>query len=316
MDTKIALPLNGLQALKAPALGQIRARLLAWWHGTPVLAPTVTQEQIEDHDATGKLSLQHKSLYATASALIWGPGRNFPTSIALTSQLAVALDVNQGAQVACIGGGAGDIGRNLLEKFDVKLTNYESDPVIRSLAEATIEDSHCHKNFVSLTYDGHFRSLDEGKADAAIILYKGGQMARVEAGAFTLARLLKPGAQGLWLDLFSQNEELVIDLAHGIENRSFTPVHVFKSAAEAAGLTLESEIDCDEHFLGAVSSCLNATHQSFESRQAELRKAGENHAASFALHSVVTWKARADAVRAGRLRARCLIVKAPLKQSH
>ena len=312
MDTKIALPLNGLKALKTPALAQIRARLRAWWHGTPVSAPAATQEQIEDHEATGKLSLQHKSLYATATAMIWGPGRNFPTSIALTSQLAVALDVNQGAQLACIGAGAGDIGRTLLEKFDVRLTNYEADPIIKDLADATINESHCHKNFASHGYDGHFRSLDESKADAAMILYKGGQTARVEAGAFTLARLLKPAAKGLWLDLFSQDREMVIDLAHGIENRSFTPVDAFKTAAEAAGLEFVSEIDCDEHFLGAVGSCLNATHQSFESRQADLKKAGENHAASFALHSVVTWKARADAVRAGTLRARCLVVRAPL----
>jgi hypothetical protein len=312
MDTKIALPLDGLQALKTPAFGQIRARLRAWWHGTSAPAPAATQEQIEDHEAAGRLSLQHKNLYTTASAMIWGPGRNFPTSVDLTSQLAIALNVNQGAQLACIGAGAGDIGRTLLEKFDVRLTNYEADPIVKALAEATVKDSHCHKNFESLEYDGHFRSLNEGKSDAAIILYKGGQTARVEAGAFALARLLKPGAKGLWLDLFSQDSEMVIDLAHGIENRSFTPVGAFKSAAEAAGLTLVSEIDCDEHFLGAVGSCLNATHQSFESRQAELKKAGENHAASFALHSVVTWKARADAVRAGTIRARCLVVSAPL----
>ena len=312
MDTKIALPLTGLQALKTPALGQIRARLLAWWHGTPVPAPAATQAQIEDHDATGRLSLQHKSLYSTASALIWGPGRNFPTSVALTSQLAVALDVNQGAQMACIGGGAGDIARTLLEKFDVRLTNYEADPVIKALAEATINASHCYKNCVSLAYDGQFRSLDEGKADAAMILYKGGQTARVEAGAFSLSRLIKPGARGLWLDLFSQDGEMTIDLAQGIENRSFTSIETFKSAAGAAGLTVVSEIDCDDNFVAAVSSCLNATQQSFETRQAELKKAGENHAASFALHSVVTWKARADAVRAGKLRARCLVVSAAL----
>jgi hypothetical protein len=312
MNTKVALSSAELPTLNSGALGQIRARLLAWWHGTPVPVPAASKAQIEDHEAAGKLSLQHKNLYATASALIWGPGRNFPTSLELTSQLAVALSVNQGAQLACIGAGAGDIGRTLLEKFDVKLANYEADPVVKSLAEDTIKDSHCHKNYTSHAYDGQFRSLTEGQADAAMILYKGGQTARVEAGAFTLLRLLKPGAKGVWLDLFSKEDEEVIDLAHGIENRSFTSVDTFKTSAAAAGLTIVAELDCDENFLAAVGSCLNATHQSFEKRQSDLKKAGEYHAASFALHSVVTWKARADAVRAGKLRTRCLVVSAPI----
>ncbi|GIU67417.1 hypothetical protein PsB1_1571 [Candidatus Phycosocius spiralis] len=285
---------------------------MAWWHGTPHSPSQTKESKIKEHEAATKLSLQHKNLYATASALIWGSGRNFPTSLALTSQLAVALGVNQGAQVALIGAGAGDIGRTLLEKFDVKLTNYEADPIIKSLSEATIKASHCHKNCVSLAYDGQFSSLLEGQADAAIMFYKGGQVARVEAGAFTLLRLLKPGAQGIWLDLFSNDGEVAIDLAHGIEKRLFTPVDIFKSAASAAGLTINSVIDCDAYFLAAISSCLNVTLQDFESRQAELKKAGENLAASFALHSIVTWKARAEAVRTGKLCARFVVVSAPL----
>jgi hypothetical protein len=311
MALKIALPIPALPKFDPVTVAQTRARLVAWWDGTDPPDLDAIKAEIEAQDGPGKLSAKHKKLYVTASHIMWGPDRNFPTSLDLTTQLGTAVGAKKDATMACLGAGSGLISRSLLEQFGVKLTAYESDPTIRSLAGKAVKKSKARKGYTAKPYNGQLSGLAERQAELAMLWFQGGGAERAERGAFTILRLLKPGGQAIWFDLFSTEGEASPDLAKGIENRSFTPVEVFKDAAQAAGLTVVSEAECNLNFLAAISSCWSLIGKDFDKRQAALIKAGGQEAASLALHSIVTWKARAAAVRAGQLSARYIVVSAP-----
>ena len=308
MALKIALPIPALPKFDPVTLAQTRARLVAWWDGGDPPDLEAIKAEVEAQDGPGKLSAKHKKLYVTASHIMWGPDRNFPTSLDLTAQLAAAVGAKKDATMACIGAGSGLISRTLLEQFSVKLTAYEADPTIRSLAEKAVKRSKARKNYTAKPYNGQLSGLAERQAELAMLLFQGGAADRAERGAFSL---LKPGGQAVWFDLFSAEGEASLGLAKGIENRSFTPVEVFKEAAQAAGLTIVSESECNLNFLAAISACWSLIGKDFKKRQAALIKAGGQEAATLALHSIVTWKARAAAVRAGQLSARYIVVSAP-----
>ena len=293
MALKIALPIPALPKFDPVTLAQTRARLVAWWDGGDPPDLEAIKAEIEAQDSPGKLSAKHKKLYVTASHIMWGPDRNFPTSLDLTAQLANAVGAKKDATLACIGAGSGLISRTLLEQFSVKLTAYESDPTIRTLAEKAVKKSKARKNYTAKPYNGQLAGLAERQAELAMLLFQGGAADRAERGAFSILRLLKPGGQAIWFDLFS------------------TPVELFKEAAQAAGLTVVSEAECNLNFLAAISACWSLIGKDFKKRQAALIKAGGQEAATLALHSIVTWKARAAAVRAGQLSARYVVVSAP-----
>lgn len=311
MALKIALPIPALPKFDPVTLAQTRARLVAWWDGVDPPDLEAIKAEMEAQDGPGKLSAKHKKLYVTASHIMWGPDRNFPTSPDLIAQLANAVGAKKDATLACIGAGSGLISRTLLEQFSVKLTAYEADPTIRTLAEKAVKKSKARKNYVAKPYNGQLAGLAERQAELAMLLFQGGAADRAERGAFSILRLLKPGGQAIWFDLFSTEGEASLDLAKGIENRSFTPVEVFKEAAQAAGLTVVSEAECNVNFLAAISACWSEIGKDFKKRQAALIKAGGQETASLALHSIVTWKARAAAVRAGQLSARYIVVSVP-----
>lgn len=311
MALKIALPLPGFPKFDPVTLAQTRARLLAWWDGGDPPDLEVIKAEVEAQDAPGKLSARLKRLYVSSSYIVWGPDRNFPTSLDLTAQLGSAVGAKKDATLACIGAGSGLISRTLLEQFGVKLTAYESDPTIRTLAAKAVKKSKARKSYVAKPYNGQLAGLAERQVELAMLLFQGGGADRAERGAFSILRLLKPGGQAIWFDLFSTEDEASLDLAKGIENRAFTSVDVFKAAAQAAGLTVVSEADCNLNFLAAISSCWSSTGKDFDKRQAALIKAGGQEAATLALHSIMTWKARAACVRAGQLSARYIVVSAP-----
>lgn len=311
MALKIALPLPALPKFDPVTLAQTRARLVAWWDGGDPPDLEAIKAEIEAQNEPGKLSAKHKKLYVTASHIMWGPDRNFPSSLDLTTQLGTAVGAKKDATMACIGAGSGFITRTLLEQFGVKLTAYESDPTIRALAAKAVKKSKSRKNYSAKPYNGQLSGLAERQVELAILLFQGGDAERAERGAFSMLRLLKPGGQAIWFDLFSTEGEASPDLAKGIENRAFTPVEVFKGAAQAAGLTVVSEAECNLNFLAAISSSWSLIGKDFDKRQAALIKAGGQEAASLALHSIITWKARAAAVRAGQLSARYIVVSAP-----
>lgn len=311
MALKIALPLPTLPKFDPVTLAQTRARFVAWWEGGDPPDLEAIKAEIEAENAPGKLSAKHKKLYVTASHIMWGPDQNFPSSLDLTTQLGTALGAKKDATLACIGAGSGFIARTLLEQFGVKLTAYESDPTTRTLAAKAVKKSKARKNYTAKPYNGQLSGLAERQVEFAMLLFQGGGAERAERGAFSILRLLKPGGQAIWFDLFSTEGETSPDLAKGIENRSFTPVEVFKDAAQAAGLTIVSEAECNLNFLAAISSCWSLIGKDFKKRQAALIKAGGQQTASLALHSIVTWKARAAAVRAGQLSARYIVVSAP-----
>ncbi len=311
MALKIALPIPALPKFDPVTLAQTRARFVAWWEGGDPPDLEAIKAEIEAENAPGKLSAKHKKLYVTASHIMWGPDRNFPTSLDLTTQLGTAVGAKKDTTMACIGAGSGFITRTLLEQFGVKLTAYESDPTIRTLAAKAVKKSKSRKNYGAKPYNGQLSGLAERQVELAMLLFQGGGQERAERGAFSILRLLKPGGQAIWFDLFSTEGEASLDLAKGIENRSFTPVDVFKDAAQAAGLTVVSEAECNLNFLAAISSSWSLIGKDFDKRQAALIKAGGQQAATLALHSIVTWKARAAAVRAGQLSARYIVVSAP-----
>lgn len=311
MALKIALPLPGLLKFDPVTLAQNRARFQAWWDGEPVPDLELIKADVEAQNAPGRLDAKHRKIYIAASNIIWGSGCTFPTSLDLVSQLGSAVGAKKDLHMAVIGAGAGLISTTLMEQFGVKLTVYEAEPATRTLAAKTVKKSKQRKNYMAKPHTGQLASLAERQADLAMLLYQGGGADKAERGAFSMLRLLKPGGQAVWFDLFAKDETQVPELAKGIENRSFSSLEVFKSATEAAGLTWVSNTECDLNFLAAITSSWAAVGKEFDKRQAALIKSGGQPAATLALHSILTWKARAAAVRAGQLTARAIVVAAP-----
>lgn len=302
MGLKLALPQFSPSKSEPSALAQTHARLKAWWHGepTPVFA-TIPSSQSDQHDLNAR---DGAATHVYASAALWGEARTYPTSAGFEEQLIAEVGGAKASRLALFGGGVGAsailIGNNTSSKVEI----FDADPTIRKITEKNLSEHKQSKRFGVHTFDWKPGSLPKGKADGALFLFQGGQEGALEAGAFCAERILRPGALVLWIDFFARNDNEDLDQCRGIEARKFPSEDEAIMAFPAAGLDMRADDDWSARYLDAFELAWQELSAHLSVRQAALIKQGGLSAGSAALADLMTWKARAAAIRSGKLTVR------------
>lgn len=309
MGLKLAMPQFATSKSEPSALAQTHARLKAWWNGEPAPkfeAAPVAASPAGSADAV-KIeggALDENSVHTTACAALWGQNRTFPTSAVFESQLIDEVAGEKPSRIALFGGGVGATAYLIAQKTPAKVEMFEADPTRRKIAEKTLKADKQSKRFGVHAFDWQPGSLPKGKADGALFLFQGGVDGRIEAGAFCAERILRPGATVLWIDFFARSDTEELDKCRGFEKRAFASEDEAIMSFPAAGLDMRADDDWSARYLDAFDLAWRELAATLSVRQAALIKQGGLSAGSAALADLVTWKARAEAVRSGKLSVR------------
>jgi hypothetical protein len=305
MGLKLALPQFAAGKSGSSALAQTHARLKAWWNGEAVPALELVEAGVTGEGSAANTSDADKgAVHTYASAALWGEDRTYPSSAHFESLLIAEAGGEKASRMALFGGGVGAtailIGLNTSSKVEM----FDSDPIVRKMAEKAFKAHKQGKRFGIHAFDWQPGSLPKGKADAAMFLFQGGIEGRIEAGAFCAERILRPGAVALWIDFFARNDDESLDACRGFEQRKFASEDEAIIAFPAAGLDLRADDDWSARYLDAFDLAWRELASKLSVRQAALIKQGGLEAGSAALDNLVMWKARAEAVRAGKITVR------------
>jgi hypothetical protein len=303
MGLKLALPqLHGAKS-EPSALAQTHARLKAWWNGEP--APAFEVVGKGDNNATQTQNeLDNDATHAYACAALWGEARTFPISAYFEEQLIAEVGGAKASRVALFGGGVGSTAINIALNTSAKVEVFDANATIRKLTEKNLKEHKQAKRFGVHPFDWQPGNLPKGKADAALFLFQGGHAGAIEAGAFCAERILRPGALVSWIDLFARADGEDLDACRGFENRQFASEDEAIMAFPAAGLDMRADDDWSARYLDAFEQAWQELSAHLSVRQAALIKQGGLKAGSAALADLVTWKARAEAVRSGKITVR------------
>jgi hypothetical protein len=304
MGLKLAMPNFAVPKSEPSALAQTHARLKAWWNGDPAPKFESVAAEAPSDPAAQTANTDAHATHVYACAALWGEERTYPTSTHFESQLIVEVGGEKASRLALFGGGVGAtailIGLNTSSKVEM----FDADPTVRKIAEKTLKAHKQAKRFGVHAFDWQPGSLPKGKADGAMFLFQGGTEGRIEAGAFCAERILRPGALALWIDFFARNDNEDLDPCRGLEGRKFASEDEAIMSFPAAGLDMRADDDWSARYLDAFDLAWRDLSAHLSVRQAALIKQGGLSAGSAALAGLVTWKARAEAVRTGKLTVR------------
>jgi hypothetical protein len=305
MGLKLAMPQFAANKSEPSALAQTHARLKAWWNGDPApkfetVAPATSSEEA----AALAANADGDAVHTYACAALWGEDRTFPTSTFFEGQLITEAGGEKASRMALFGGGVGAtailIGLNTSSKVEM----FDANPTVRKITEKAFKAHKQGKRFGIHPFDWQPGSLPKGKADGAMFMFQGGAEGNIEAGAFCAERILRPGALALWIDFFARNDNEDLDACRGFEKRTFASEEEAIMAFPAAGLDMRADDDWSARYLDAFDLAWRDLASKLSVRQAALIKQGGLSAGSAALNDLVTWKARAEAVRSGKLTVR------------
>jgi hypothetical protein len=305
MGLKLAMPQFSANKSEPSALAQTHARLKAWWNGDP--APkfeTIAQDPSGENAAPSVVDTDAEATHTYACAALWGEDRTYPTSAHFESLLITDVGGEKASRLALFGGGAGGTAIQIGLNTSSKVEMFDQSPTVRKIVEKTFKAHKQGKRFGIHAFDWQPGSLPKGKADGAMFLFQGGAEGRIEAGAFCAERILRPGALVLWIDFFARNDSEDLDPCRGFEKRRFANEDEAIMALPAAGLDMRADDDWSARYLDAFDHAWRELASKLSVRQAALIKQGGLSAGSAALNDLMTWKARAEAVRSGKLTVR------------
>jgi hypothetical protein len=303
MGLKLALPQFAANKSEASALAQTHARLKAWWNGDP--APVF--QVVSNQEGAPPPTQDEKDKAAThvyACAALWGDARTFPSSDYFEEQLIGEVGGAKASRMALFGGGVGATAIQIALNTSSKVEVFDADPTIRKIAEKNLKEHKQAKRFGVHAFDWQPGSLPKGKADAVMFMFQGAQSGAVEAGAFCAERILRPGGLVSWIDFFARADGEDLDGCRGFENRKFASEDEAIMAFPAAGLDMRADDDWSARYLDAFEHAWRGLSAHLSVRQAALIKQGGLSAGSAALADLVCWKARAEAIRSGKLTVR------------
>jgi hypothetical protein len=310
MALKLPVPL----ALPQPAaLKRTGAKLRAWWNGTDYVEEP--QDEAGPSDAAPPVAAVSDPELAAriASEALWGAGRLVPGESALDVAFAGALGMTKGKRLVLFGPDLGARALDSVRELSVKADLYLRDPRDVELATATVTaDRKLAKDITVHAFDGAPGSAPKNKADGAVFYLAARSAGEADVAMFTAERVLKPGGSGVFFDLFARrDDDPALDPCRGPEARQFLDEDLVLAGLEASGLELRGQEDRGADLLNAWHSAMERMKADFESFQAGLIQTGGQHAAVSALEQILLWRARADALRAGRLTARRITFQLP-----
>lgn len=297
MGLKLALPLPAPAALQRTG-----AKLRAWWNGEAAAAGDAA-EVVEGADAAGH---GPGALSADAiQSILWGAGRLWPLDAAFDAALAKGTGADKGTSLALIGGGGIASARAMVEALGCKVEMFESDPQrLADVAELLKAGDKLSKRCHAAAFDWSPGSLPKNKCGAFVMAFAIDSADRADAAAFLAERVMKPGASGIIAEFVARRDDSVLDACRGPSGRAFVEEEAISGALSAAGLTIRGDEDWGPDWLDGFTRSWTALKGSLEDSQARLMQGGGSEAARSALESLVMWKARAQAIRTGRLSVR------------
>jgi hypothetical protein len=308
MGLKLAMPQFAASKSEPSALAQTHARLKAWWNGDPApkfetvnAAPTVNAE-------VAAVSLDAETTHIYACAAIWGNGRSYPSNTDFEAKLILEAGGMKASRIALFGGGTTATAELIAQTTSAKIEVFDENPIVRKIADKALKAHKQSKRFGVHAFDWQPGSLPKAKADAALFLFQGGVEGRIEAAAFCAERVLRPGALAIWIDFFARTDNEDLDKCRGFEQRRFASEDEAIMAFPASGLDLRADDDWSARYLDCFDLAWRELGSQLGVRQAALIKQGGLSAGSAALGDLVTWKARAEAVRSGKLSVRRFLV--------
>jgi hypothetical protein len=308
-------------ALSGPspeALRRTGARLRAWWNGED--APQSGAAQGDGTDATGAaarpgpggdgapLASDPEAAALVAREALWGSGRIMPGSDRLDIAMAASLGARKGDRIALFGADAGARAAALVREIGVKPDQWSDSALHVRTASAAFKADKALKHASAHLFDGAPGSVPKNRAECALFVFAADSPEAAESLIFTAARILKPVGTAIWFDLFARrDDDEALAACRGPEDRRFPEEDALSGALEAAGLEVRSSEDRGADFLNCLHGALENVRQDWDAFQALMLQTGGQQAAAAALQEVMVWRARADAVRAGRLTARRLV---------
>lgn len=318
MALKLPLPLPGADPA---ALRRTGAKLRAWWTGSDPVGPDGSASTDSDPPASPAspatvlpAGVDDPDLSAmVASEALWGAGRLEPVDGAIDVGFAGALGLTRGRRLALFGPDLGQRALACVRELGVKVDQFIPDPRQLDLTRQTLAAHRkLARDIVLHGFDGAPGSAPKNRSDGVMFMLACPSPEEAEVAAFTAERILRPGGTGLIFDLFARrDDDPMLDPCRGPEGRHFLDEDAVTGALEAAGLELRGQEDRGADLLNGLQVALDRIREDFAAFQAGLLATGGALAAAGALDRILLWRARADAVRAGRLTARRIVFHLP-----
>ena len=239
-----------------------------------------------------------------------GGGRIFPSTLQLENLLITEANGPKASRIALFGAGGGALARVISQSTAAKTEIFESDRTLLLLTEGLLKDIKQSKRFSYHRFDWTPSSLPKGKADSAIFVFQGGGEGSLEAGAFCAERVLRSGGFCVWFDMFARKDDETLDPCRGSEGRRFASEEEAIIAFSASGLTVIGDDDWSARYLDAYDVAWRDLTINLGIRQAALIKSGGVNAGTSALANLISWKARHEAIRSGKITVRRYLLKA------
>lgn len=315
-------------ALKLPIpknvdLSKIGAQFNSWWNGvdiaqeikeeTPQDIENKTGEVAASDEASGEevakpilvetpaIPLNHNEIILNSDYLLWGKGRLTPLSDYFDSEILKTMQLEKGKKLSIFGAEGGAFASNALNDYDVKIDTYEQNSFLLDACAKNIANHKKAKSFSAKAFDGTPGNVPKNKTDALLMSLRGFNQTNIESHFFTASRLLKPNGIGFWLDFVSPDASIDLENLASPEGRSFATIEEIKPILAAAGLEIIEEEDVGAAFLNGFVKNQNRIKNEWEEIQAEFIRIGGANAANHALKQLMGWRARADAVKIGKL---------------
>jgi hypothetical protein len=313
MGFKLAMPSMSFSKSEPSALALTHARLKAWWNGEERVDPKVVLGRSDTSGAVGEAEpaqIEWPLVHAQASAAIWGSGRTYPCTLQLENQLLNEGNATKASRIAIFAGGAGAMARAASQSTAAKIEVFEHNPALLKLSEDLLKTTKQAKRFGYHSFDWMPGKLPKGKADAAIFMFQGGVDGRLEAASFCAERILRAGGYCVWFDMFARKDDATLDACRGADMRTFSNEDEAIIAFSASGLTVVGDDDWSARYLDAYDVAWRDLSINLGLRQASLIKSGGINAGNSALENLISWKARQEAIRTGKITVRRYLLQA------
>ena len=310
MGFKLAVPKFAIPKADSSALASTHARLKAWWDGDLAPKLEIVQSPSDSPETSNATEIDEADIHVRASAALWGDGRSFPSNAELESDLILRAGGKKASRIALFGAGTGALARVGNQITAAKIDIYEADKAVTANIEKSVKALKSSKRIGIHAFDWQPSSLPKGKTDGALFMFLGGQQGKIEAGAFCAERILRPGAQAVWIDFFARRDDETLDDCRGHDMRRFGTEEEATIAFSACGLSMRADEDWSAQYLDAFEGAWRDLAVNVGVRQAAMIKDGGYLASTAALQNLICWKARSAAIRTGKLMVRRYVLAA------
>ncbi len=187
-----------------------------------------------------------------------------------------------------------------LNRYELEIEAYEANPVVLQRAKDFLSKKGMGSKIKFHSYDKSPKSLPKNKAAQLLIYAQATSFEAMEAIAFSLARILKPGGEAILFDYFAKDgeSEIANDAQFG---RSFMYESDIAPLMDAAGVVIVEQEDIGAHLLNSYRQRRIKTIESWEAIQADLIKLGGIEVANQALEATAAWSKRIEAIKKGKM---------------